>query len=43
VPSAIPEVNVPKSVELRYTELLNSYRREGHCEAVAVEIDTRYL
>jgi hypothetical protein len=42
-PSAIPEVNVPKSVELRYTELLNSYRREGHCEAVAVEIDTRYL
>jgi hypothetical protein len=39
----VPEVNVPKSAELRRTELLNSYRREGHCEAVAVEIDSRYL
>jgi hypothetical protein len=42
-PSAVPEVNVPKSAQLRYTELLNSYRREGRCEAVAVEIDTRYI
>jgi hypothetical protein len=42
-PSAVPEVNVPKSAELRYTELLNSYRREGRCEAVAVDIDTRYI
>jgi hypothetical protein len=42
-PSAVPEVNVPKSAELRRTEILNSYRREGTCEAVAVEIDSRYL
>jgi hypothetical protein len=35
-PSPIPEVNVPKSAQLSYAELVESYRN-GRAEAVAIE------